>query len=748
MKRVFRTSFMLAALTFFSARAADIKLVSASTEPRHYREVDPGFYNSVIMSWAGDNLADRIETAEVATAEKRAAELAALGVNAVIYNGRHFRLNYQPEWESIRKHGKIVVDACHKYGIKVIEHHQFSNFYYSSYPMMLKHLDWLQRDIRTGAPYRWGCPNNPDFVRAWADYLVDYQKETNVDGYMLDEISLVSNTSCGCDWCRKKFKAATAMDMPYWPDDSGFSSPVYRNWMRWRSRIAPDCRGKLMDAVRKLKPDVMNMAYCSDYSDSGIAGRGIDLTLYAALHSSFLGWENMNGGALNCYRPFLRSLKLRLSYGNYYDIPVWSLNRESVAKEEVFFAWALCQAGKHSIWFGARGIKTQEELDYFKRYSNWKGVMPHRYARCLTDTGMLLSNQTRFTNPDRGYFWYDMVGWTESMIEGNQQFDTLLDGDLELDGRLGKYKVMLLIGQASLSNQQCRNLAKWVNAGGTVIMTNQTMTCDQYGSQRGNFALARELGFDYKGTRSGYLTVDTKLGDRKVQFKTGRSFYNVEIKDPRRVKILISGKMDGSTRSYPVALESKYGKGRFIYITDSLGVKCLEREFRNGRVYSGPGRDDARNAIQALVAYAHADKVPVELNLPQQVRGIAYQLQGGKDKGTVYVHLLNVGGKSIKAGTTIHWGVPEKMEFPPVKGDMEIVLNTKVKGTAEITSPMMKETYQVKPEAMADGRFRLLIPGKYLDAYAQVRIAAEPMPGQVICPVPLAAAITEKKGNN
>jgi hypothetical protein len=731
--------------TLVNASPVSTKLVPASTQPRHYSNVDSRFYNSVITSWAGDNLVDRLETASKEAAEEHAKELASLGINAVIYSGRHFRLNYQSEWGKIKEYGKIVAEACHKYGIKIIEHHQFSNFYYSSYPMLLKHLDWLQRDIRTGAPNRWGCPNNPDFIKAWSDYLVDYQKATNVDGYMLDEISLASTMNCGCNHCRRKFKEATGMELPYWPDNSGFSSDIYRNWMRWRSRIAPSARGKLMDAVRALKPTAMNMAYCSDYSDSSVAGRGIDLTLYAAFHSSFLGWENMNAGALNSYRPFLRTLKLRLSYGNYYDIPVWSLNRETVSKEEVYFAWALCQAGKHSIWYGARGRKTPEELAYFKRYAAWPKVMPHRNARCLTKTGLMLSNQTRFTNPSRGYFWYDLIGWADSMVEGNFQFDTLLDGDLELDNRLGKYNTLILLGQASLSDKQCRNLAEWVKNGGTVIMTNQTMINDQYGKFRSNYALSKELGFDFKGTVSGYLKVDTKFNGEDVDYTTGRSFYVVKINDPKRVKPLIEGKTKKSGKTYPLALESKYGKGRFIYIVDSMGLKCFEMEFRNGVTYRGPGRADARNTIQTLLRYAQSGKNPAELKLPEGVKGTVYQLQGGKNNGDIYVHLLNVSGKSIKYGTVIKWGVPEKITYPPVKGNMEIILDAKDAGIAEIASPMSKEIYNIKPVPADNGKAKIVIPGKYLKAYLQVRVSAKPVEGQIVCPAPLASSITNSK---
>ena len=48
--------------------------------------------------------------------------------------------------------------------------------------------------------------------------------------------------------------------------------------------------------------------------------------------------------------------------------------------------------------------------------------MPHKYARCLTDTGLLLSNQTRSANASKNLYWADVAGWGDMLIEANHQF--------------------------------------------------------------------------------------------------------------------------------------------------------------------------------------------------------------------------------------------------------------------------------------------------------------------------------------
>ena len=724
-----------------AANAVVGRRVSVATEPRHYATVDPGFYNSAFASWATNNNGDRLSLSDPETADRRARELRDMGFTGVLYNGRHFRLSYPEEWDEIKRHARVVADACHKVGIKVIEHHEFTVFSYRSYPLMLDHLDWLQQDIRTGERWRWACPNSDDFITFYSEYLADFQRASNVDGYMLDEIGLCSAHTCGCDDCRRSFLEATGSPMPPWSEGQGsFNSAYSRNLIRWRSLITPRARRRLMAAVRAVRPNVMSMTYCSDFSDSRIASRSIDLTRFAAMHCSFLGWENMIAEALNGWRPFLRALKLRLSYGNYYDIPVWSLNREATTKEAVYFSWALCQLGKHSVWYGGRAINTPEEVTYLKRHSTWPHVMPHRYARCLTDTGLLLSNTTRFTDADRRFMWNDMAGWADMLLEGSRQFDTLLDGDLELPDRLGKYTVLVLPSQASLSEAQCEHLTEWVRQGGTVIWTRHTSLHDEYGAPRRDFALGKAAGVRYVGPGESGMTVTGALGESALDFRVGAGFTCVRVAPESGARILAQGK-DDKGKSWPAVVETAVGKGRFLYVAADLGSRNVETEMRNGSTYRTQEDPAQRTAIQALVDYAHAAPPPVEFNLPAGVVAVCYQLQGGEPAGRIYVQLLNTSGKSVKPGYKSQYGRPEAIPTPAVAAPMIVRVRASVTGPGIVRTPERRDTLFLNGEKQPDGSTVFTAPGSTLGAYAALEIPAERVPGQAACPVPLADAV-------
>ncbi|MBN1345849.1 MAG: beta-galactosidase trimerization domain-containing protein [Phycisphaerae bacterium] len=712
--------------------------VSVSTEPRRYAELDESFYNSSFMSWAGDNLSDRLNLADAKASDARAARLSAVGVTGVLYNGRHFRLSYPEEYDLIEKYGRTVADACHRHGIKVVEHHEFTVFSYASYPRMLRHLDWLQTDIRTGEPWRWACIHNPGFLDAYGDYLASLAKRAGADGYMLDEVGFAGSSTCGCVHCRASYTAALGKPFPAWAEGEGsFGDSEYRNVVRWRSKLTPRAQQVVMDRIRQVNPRAMNMKYCSDYADPGTAARAWDLTAHAALYSPFVGWELMVAEALNGWRPILRGLKLRLSYGNYYGIPVWSLNREMTSREAVYLGWALCQAGKHSIWYGARALETEEDLDYFARYNAWPHVMPHRHARCLTDTGVLISHQTRFTDPGHRLFWNEFRGWTDMLIMGNRQFDALLDGDLEVAGRLGKYSVLLLVSQASLTDKQITHLTEWVRRGGAAIVTGVTASRDGFGNLRKQNGLAEAMGIAPVAAecRGGTVRVKGDLDGLAINFKAGHGHFPANVTAPGRVRVLatMTGANGGES---PAIAETRLGEGRFIYVGVDLGSQNYEEKARNRWPLRGTWDAAQRALIWKLCDTAHARPVPAKIEAPEGVVGVVYQEHGGKQDGRIHLHLLNTTGMTVKPGYRFQYGRHEDITWPAIKGAITLHLTTELLGPAVARTPERDETAAL--EAKRDGQDTVItIPGSLLGGYLHVSAPARALAGQGPQPVPI-----------
>lgn len=704
-------------------------IAACSTLPRRYKSINPKMYNSSFVQLTDSNNCDRVGLYNAEEAEKRARMLSDLGFTGALYNGRHFRMNYVEEFPLIRDGAKVLIDACRKYGISVIEHHEPTIMEYRGYPMMLNNLGWSQSDIRTGENSFWFCPVNPGFQQAFLDYLGRYHETAGASGYMIDEIARGNRDACYCESCREGFRRSSGEEPPQWTDHNQ-PSGRQKNYMEYSNEQISKFKRRVLAMLQGITPETFIMTYCSDYADPNAMME--DLTLHAAEFSSFIGWENMIYDPLNSWTSFMRCLKMRNSYGDFYNIPIWSLNREQVVREAHYLAWAMCQGGRHSIWYGSRlPLDTAEDREYFARYNKWGDVMPHQYARTLTNTGVLLSAQAKKATADRRFYWEDLCGVMDTLIRGNRQFDTLLDGDLFYSGRLGKYKALLLVSQATLSDRQCENLAGWVKDGGVAVVTRNTSLYDEAHNRRHELKLGKFLNVRYSDKVVAGPTVKSMCDALKGGFALP-SMLKVALIRPGESKILAAG-VTANGEELPLVVETPYGKGRFIYVAAALGDTVYEMEMRNGRSYNYSPNPPLQAFIGDLADYASGSRI-VAFKAPENVIALVNQIQNGSPD--IYADLYNFTGQKIKRGEKGSYGVPEKLSFPGVAGDMVLKINRPCGDTAILSTPEREGRSVIKGER--DGNVTVFrIPGSLLGAFAQVKIGGEKYGDQAIVEPPV-----------
>ncbi|MBE6369782.1 MAG: hypothetical protein E7056_06465 [Lentisphaerae bacterium] len=708
---------------------ADAKKLAAQKEadycptlPRMYKNVNTSLYNSAITSFSGANLMDRVSCGDPAVAEKRAADLADLGITTALYNGRHFRANYIEEFDNIAKVGKIVRDACAKYGIDVIEHHDPTIINYRAYPLMLSKIDWLQRDIRSGETNYWFCPGNDSFASYFLGYMNKLQQTAQFAGFMIDELNLASRKDCGCDSCRKAYNAETGLTMP---KNLNFNSPAVdqRLYRSWGMRMTNLTNNILLNAMQKVKPDTILMTYCSDYFNPH--SQSIDLDEAAALYSPFVGWENMIHNPLESHTSLIGNLKTRNAYGDFYNIPVWSLNRESVSPEANYVQWAVCQGTRHAIWHSGSIFKTPRHIEFFRMYGKWPEIMPHEFARTYTDTALLVSGQTWRTSPNRSFFWYDFRGVMDMLVRSSRQFDTLLDGELFYPGRLNKYKVLVLASQASLSDTQCRNIEKFVREGGVVIATGNTSLHDEYGNRRIDFALGKAMNLRYMDKILGAGKGISKLPATAKEIDLPHAFA-VKLREPGKSQVLMEYVKD-DVKS-PVVVKTPYGKGAFIYVGGQYGNFLYELEIRNYSKYTYSPNPALASIIHSVYDYAHdliKTQAPVSFKLPEKVIALANQQQDGKLSGDIFVQIFNFTASKVKKGEKVGGnGIPENDDiYHPINGDLEISVNRPCSDTAVLESPERKS---ITVKGVKKGNSTVFtIPGKDIGFFAQLQLKGE-----------------------
>nr|MBQ4317756.1 hypothetical protein [Clostridia bacterium] len=240
------------------------------------------------------------------------------GINVVVtFSCTHFRYDFYKYWDVIFDCVAKMVKACHKYGIKVVDHASCTLTHnplndedakellntlrvrkssLDSWPGLLDYVtnderivnngysmkDFRQIDGRTGewarTPYSgWCCCyNNPYYKDSYIKYLDTMYERTGIDGYMADDMQFfAAGHACACEHCRKLFKEETGYDLPY-PEDWGkfygdYSNPVFVAWKRFKvrstERFEREIYKHFLDkGVTMLRPCYMCHIVCSNWT--------------------------------------------------------------------------------------------------------------------------------------------------------------------------------------------------------------------------------------------------------------------------------------------------------------------------------------------------------------------------------------------------------------------------------------------------------------------------------------------------
>lgn len=98
------------------------------------------------------------------------------------------------------------------------------------------------------------CHNNPAFLDMHAKYLQRLMKEVPLDGIEVDDMcNYAGLTTCGCKYCRSRFKKDYGHEIPpfgeksFWGDTSkpmllwgNYGNPVFRDWLRTKTDAIVD----------------------------------------------------------------------------------------------------------------------------------------------------------------------------------------------------------------------------------------------------------------------------------------------------------------------------------------------------------------------------------------------------------------------------------------------------------------------------------------------------------------------------
>jgi hypothetical protein len=144
-------------------------------------------------------------------------------------------------------------------------------------------------------------------------------------------------------------------------------------------------------------------------------------------------------------------------------------------------------------------------LEPGRRYFQWTARHDRHFVnkRSIANLGAVMGQRTHlFYTPPRGATMSQYIdGMYYALLEGRFLFDFVHEDNLD---DLKKYRALILPNTALLSDEQCRQLRAYVDAGGSLLATFETSMYNERGERRADFGLAGVFGIrkagDVKGT--------------------------------------------------------------------------------------------------------------------------------------------------------------------------------------------------------------------------------------------------------
>lgn len=463
--------------------------------------------------------------------DAKVKKFADEGINHLItFSCTHFRWSFRRHWPLLTETLATIARCCHRHGVYVTEHHsavlthdvsdENSKDYLGrvlkvrkssveSWPGLIDDCesDPMINGVRLSSmrqvqgsdssysktPYKSMilCPNNPNYRKAYFDYLESLYA-VGIDGIMTDDLHFFGE-GCACPQCRALFKEKHGHVMPESGEDwkrwhGNYDNPSFREWLHFRYRSMEDFHLAVDNhyeslGLRLLRPDYQSHCLNSNPTASCLENKPT------------LGWVFQEACFSHVIRyswiHFLIEQSHRQMVARQRDIPhmiMFYPDRE----DSMRFSWGLakyCGAlftgtpeGK-KIDFSEKKLRQFEDLHKSALFGTTK----------LADIAFFDSKRNRELDKD---FWHlsGLNFWIQACVMDNLQFE-LVQAD-EAD-RLRDFKVIALVKHALLSDDEVKLLKRYVREGGVLMFYQKAGVLDYSGARRDEARLRKLWGFDF-----------------------------------------------------------------------------------------------------------------------------------------------------------------------------------------------------------------------------------------------------------
>jgi len=465
--------------------------------------------------------------------DKKAKTYADVGINIVItFSCTHFRFSMYEHWDKITNCLKKIVIACHKYDIKVVEHHS-SHLTFD--PLNQEEWDYFERtlnkrhskidswpnirnfvndnftkefrqiDGRTNeyARSRYKgyclCFNNEQYRKVYFDYLEHLYKETNIDGIMSDDVQYFGDwQSCTCSTCRKQFKEQTGYEIPMpdkWNEFYGdYDNKEYVAWERFKRQSTKRFQNDINKHFESLGLNLLRPNYVSNIINNNPTAYPFE---ECAKLWDWVFQENCFSSIIRYSWPrwFSESVH-RYAMGRKNNVPSMSMFYPD-RYDSYYFTWSLAQ------FFGQLGLFTPEGEDMtevekvFRSFeTKHKEILQNQQKH--SDFAIYFSQDSWvYTDPKKSNSINMFKAYTQGAL-----FNGLIPDLVYEDEEFIKFENIVLLDVRMMSDKTMKKFNQYVKDGGNLIIFGIPAIKNEKGDYR-----------DIKDIESAFMIDTTKQVD-------------------------------------------------------------------------------------------------------------------------------------------------------------------------------------------------------------------------------------------
>lgn len=502
------------------------------------------------LQWPQKAVMDKIK--------RRADGFAKAGIDTAINFGFHNRFDYANYFGQLHGYYASVCEALHQRNIRFMDHYSCNDLtrprtdadlrYLSKYerhavllfpdPIAAQYAqyeghffkDLFEIDLRDGrhgyaTQYQFEafCHSNPGFLDMHKKYLVRLMKEVPFDGIEVDDMcSYPANTTCGCTYCRDRFKKDYGHEIPAFPEKSFFGdtsgymlswgnyeNPAFRDWLRMKSDAVRD-HVKMIKSVIGDKP---LMTCCSSAGPIVLNAVALDLEKMAPHLDLFMlenvgtnieniDWVHMDAEAL-----LQKDIAEKRGHA-----PAIALSY-ALSEKGAYFGWGLGRFWGVANWSSTLNGRLEEDPpdakemeDVISHSNNWEkrySDLNYREGTDLVEIRLVnngLCRENGWRDEAGREHWERTKAWSGQLVKNNTGYRFVRAAELADAAALLKEDTPLILdGVGCVSDKQFEAVKAYLSRGRVAWLALPFGTHDEKGFKRPHALSEVLLKEKYKG---------------------------------------------------------------------------------------------------------------------------------------------------------------------------------------------------------------------------------------------------------